>query len=163
MTVANPLSKTESSRLVVDASVVIKWHVPEIYTDEARKLLRDDGPILHVPDLMFTEVGNILWKKIGRQELTKNQVRMFAHIISDAPVEVHAAAPLLEAAVEIAMDTGRTVYDSLYLALAVQLNCRLVTADSKLLNSLIGGPLSSHILWIGDDFKVSLAPVEDVE
>ena len=41
--------------LVVDASVVIKWHVPEIHADAARRLLGHDAPAMHVPDLMFPE------------------------------------------------------------------------------------------------------------
>ena len=49
-----------------------------------------------------------------------------------APLTVHPSAPLFEAAIEIAMRTGRTVYDSQYVALALQLGCRLVTADEKL-------------------------------
>jgi hypothetical protein len=51
---------TRMADVVVDASVVIKWHVPEIHSDAALRLLRDDGPALHVPDLLFAEVGNIL-------------------------------------------------------------------------------------------------------
>ena len=35
--------------LVVDASVVIKWHVAEIHADAALRLLEDDAPALHVP------------------------------------------------------------------------------------------------------------------
>jgi predicted nucleic acid-binding protein len=44
--------------LVVDASVVNKWHVTEVHSDAALRLLRDDAPALHVPDLVFPEVGN---------------------------------------------------------------------------------------------------------
>ena len=50
------------SSLVVDANVVIKWHLDEIHSDAARKLLRDDVPDLHAADLVFAEVGNVLWK-----------------------------------------------------------------------------------------------------
>jgi predicted nucleic acid-binding protein len=140
-----------ASCLVVDASVVIKWHVTEIHSDAAQRLLADDGPALHVPDLMFPEVGNILWKKIRRGELTEEQARGIAHLVVAAPLEVHPSAPLMEAAFEIATRTGRTVYDSLYVALAVRLDCRLVTADERLRNALKEGPLGDYILWVEDD------------
>jgi predicted nucleic acid-binding protein len=133
---------------------VIKWHVAEIHADAALRLLGDDAPELHVPDLMFPEAGNILWKKVRRGDLTEEQARGIAHLVAVAPLEVHPSAPLLEAAFEIAMRTGRTVYDSLFVALAVQLDCRLVTADEKLYNALKDGPLGSHIVWVEDDLGI---------
>ena len=75
-------------------------------------------PRMHVPDLMFPEVGNILWKKVRRGDLTEEQARRIARLVTMAPMKVHASAPLLDAALEIAVRTGRTVYDSLYVALA---------------------------------------------
>ncbi len=139
------------ARMVVDASVVIKWHVTEVHSDRALWLLQDDAPALHAPDLVFPEVGNILWKKVRRGDLTEDQARGIGHLVAVAPLAAHRSAPLLEAALEIALRTGRTVYDSLYVALAVQLNCRLVTADEKLHKALEGGPLGAHILWIEDE------------
>jgi predicted nucleic acid-binding protein len=64
-----------SACLVIDASVVVKWHVTEIHSVEALRLLRDNAPALHAPDLVFPEVGNILWKKVRRGDLTDEQVR----------------------------------------------------------------------------------------
>ena len=60
-------------------------------------LLRDDAA-LHVPDLMFPEVGNILWKKVRRGDLTEEQARGIARLVVAAPLAVHPSAPLLEAA-----------------------------------------------------------------
>ena len=57
------------SPLVVDASVVIKWHVEEVHSAAARELLDDGGPEMHAPELLLPEVGNILWKKIRRAEV----------------------------------------------------------------------------------------------
>lgn len=48
---------TATSLLVVDASVVIKWHVAEIHSDAARRLLSYDAPVLHAPDLLYPEIG----------------------------------------------------------------------------------------------------------
>jgi len=140
--------------MVVDASVVIKWHATEVHSDAAHRLLRDDAPALHVPDLVFPEVGNILWKKVRRGDLTEEQARGIGHLVALAPLAVHPGAPLLEAALEIAVRTGRTVYDSLYVALAVQLNCRAVTADEKLYNARKDGPLGNRILWVEDELGV---------
>ena len=161
MSTAGGSPGTPSAYLIVDASVVIKWHVAEVHTDAALRLLRDDAPALHVPDLVFPEVGNILWKKIRRGDLTEEPARRIAHLVAVAPLAVHPSAPLLEAALAIAVRTGRTVYDSLYVALAVQVNCRLVTADEKLYNALKDGPLGAYILWVEDD--LGLPAVADAE
>jgi predicted nucleic acid-binding protein len=144
--------------LVVDASVVIKWHVPEIHAEGAARLLEDDAPDLHAPDLLFPEVGNIAWKKVGRGELTSDQASAIVRLLAAAPLEVHPCGPLIEAALEIALRTGRTVYDSLYLALAVHLKGRLVTADERLCNALRGGALEPYLLWIEDDLAAPRRP-----
>ncbi|WP_211175979.1 type II toxin-antitoxin system VapC family toxin [Brasilonema sp. UFV-L1] len=51
------------SRYVVDANVAIKWFLPQVYADDARRLLTGNHSLL-VPDLLFPEVGNILWKEV---------------------------------------------------------------------------------------------------
>ncbi len=142
------------SSLVVDASVVIKWHVPEIHGDAARRLLADDAPELHAPDLMFPEVGNVLWKKMRRGDLTEEHARQVVRLVAVAPLDVHPSAPFLEAAFAIATRTGRTVYDSLYVALAAWLDSRLVTADERLYNALKDDPLGARLLWVEDDLSL---------
>ena len=111
----------------------------------------DDAPAMHVPDLVFPEVGNILWKKIRRGDLTEEQ-RGIAHLVEWRRWRC-TPRPLLEAALEITMRTGRTVYDSLYVALAVQMDCRLVTADERLYNALKDGPWA-RILWVEGDLGI---------
>ncbi|HMC22051.1 MAG TPA: type II toxin-antitoxin system VapC family toxin, partial [Thermoanaerobaculia bacterium] len=59
--------------------------------------------------------------------------------------------PLLRGAFEIAMMLNRTVYDSLYLALAIAQNCHLVTADSKLHSAVGTSSLAPHVAWIEDE------------
>ena len=78
--------------LVVDANVVIKWHVAEVHTDAALRLLRDDAPELHSPDLVFPEVGNILWKKVRRGDLNEEEARRIARLVVAAPLTVHPSA-----------------------------------------------------------------------
>ncbi|MEK6604283.1 MAG: type II toxin-antitoxin system VapC family toxin, partial [Nitrospirota bacterium] len=50
------------TRLVVDASVAVKWLVPEIHADAARRILSPNNELL-APDLIWAEVGNVIWKK----------------------------------------------------------------------------------------------------
>jgi len=53
---------------------------------------------------------------------------------------------LLDLAFNIASGFDRTVYDSLYLALAVQSKAQLVTADEKLANAVAA---QLPVKWLG--------------
>ena len=136
------------SLFVVDASVVAKWFVPERHSDDAARLL-DDQHELASPDLMWAEIGNVLWKKSRAGQVTGQEAARIIRALDDFPVTVFPSRLVLEGALEIALGTGRSVYDSVYLALAIALDCRLVTADERLANALADGPLGRHVLWVG--------------
>lgn len=134
-------------RLIVDASAAIKWYVNEEHAEAARRL-QDETFDLHVPDLFFPEIGNILWKKVRRGNVDATAARAIVKALAVFPMTTHPSGPLWEAAFEIALQTDRTVYDSLYVALAVSLDARLVTADQKLFNSLQAGIFALRVHWI---------------
>jgi predicted nucleic acid-binding protein len=136
--------------VVVDASVAVKWFVPEEHSAEAIQLL-DVGFRRHIPVLLHSEVGQTIWKKVHqRKEIEAGDGRLILRGLMVAAIELHAVTPLLEPAFDIALTTGRTVYDSIYLALAVALGCKLVTADQKLYDALRGGPFNDDVLWVAD-------------
>jgi predicted nucleic acid-binding protein len=56
--------------LVVDASVGVKWFVPEVHSDAAQRL-QDQAYQLNVPAFFDLEVANIIWKKLLKGELTR--------------------------------------------------------------------------------------------
>ena len=136
------------SAYVVDANVVAKWFVPERLSDVAARLL-DDGNELASPDLLWPEIGNVLWKKARAGEITAREANRILQALDQCPVTVFPSRLVLDGALEIALGTGRSVYDSIYVALAVALDCQLATADERLANALANGPLASHVLWIG--------------
>ncbi len=137
------------TRLTVDASVGVKWALEEVHSEAARRLL-DGGYSLIIPDLFFPETGNILWKKARQGELAADEVPPALEAILSVNLAVHASQPLISLAVEIALESGRTVYDSLYVALASSEDAPLVTADEKLFNALSQGPLAPHVVWVGN-------------
>ena len=136
-------------KCVVDASIAVKWYVPEIHSTEAERLL-DRANELHAPDLIVPEVGSIIWKKFRRGELTERQGRMIVAAFLDVPVLKYPTTSLLKPAFEGAVRTALTVYDWTYLALALSLDCQMVTADQKFYKTLRGGPLAASLLWIAD-------------
>jgi len=134
---------------VVDASVAVKWYVPEMHSAEAAKLL-DTANDLHVPDLVYAEFGNVLWKKVSRGELTRDEAADVLAEFLAVPLITHESVAVLSHALGIAFDYGRTVYDSLYLATANLLGCQAVIADDRLHNALQGTPIAPLVLHVRD-------------
>jgi len=123
------------SVFVLDASVVLKWFVPEVHSDAARRLL--DAPHQYLaPDLLFPEAGNAIWKKVRRGELTAEEAQQLVADLSSVAVETISTRGLVADAYALASATGRSVYDSTYVALAVRLETQLITADDRLAQAL---------------------------
>jgi len=137
---------------VLDASVAAKWFLPETHEtlkEQALKLFEDyaAGDVrLLVPDLFWPEIGNIFWKasRVGRisaESATKAVEALMAREIPTLP-----SLPLLRDAFMIALAFRRSVYDSIYVALAIASNRMLVTADERLANAV-----AAHfpVRWLG--------------
>ena len=133
---------------VVDASVVLEWFFPENHSTAARRLL--DAAYQYVaPDLLFAEVGNAVWKRVRRGELSGDEGRQLIDAMADAAVETIPTRGLISDACAIAIASGQTVYDSTYLALAVCLDTRVITADQRFHTGVSGNRvLASHICMV---------------
>jgi predicted nucleic acid-binding protein len=140
------------SALVVDASVVVKWFVPEIHSDAARRLLTLPYEYF-APDLLFAETANTVWKKIRRGELTAEHGRQLVEDIDRIAVETVSCRVLAADAHALANATGRTVYDSLYLALAVRLKTRMLTADQRLAAAVTLLPMTAAHIQLVQTFS----------
>ena len=119
--------------LVVDASVAVKWVVPddgetEDGTDAALALLERG---LLAPDLLLAEFGNVMWKKVRRGqagvEQASDALRILPTIVSLVP-----ASSYIDKAFEIAVALDHPVYDCVYLAVAQVHDVALATADQRL-------------------------------
>jgi predicted nucleic acid-binding protein len=137
------------TRFVVDSSVVIKWYVPEVHSADALRHL-DPAAERHAPELLLAEIANILWKKVGRREITPDEAARIADEVRQASITIHPMGPLFDPALAIALGTGRSAYDCLYLVLADVLAAPMVTADRRLYNALQGSPYAGQVIWIED-------------
>lgn len=127
------------TKLVVDASVVIKWFLPEPLSVEARAILDDyeAGTLsLSAPDLLNAEVGNIVWKKHRFQGLGDDDANAIIENFRKLTIEFTPTAEVLADAYNLAVTHQCTVYDSLYLALSIREACQFVTADERLVNAV---------------------------
>ena len=137
------------TRVVVDASVAIKWFVPEELSAEASRLLVPEYELL-APDLLWAELGNVLWKKHRRGELDQRTAARLLAAFSRIPIEFHAAKSWTVPALELAMRHGLTVYDGLYVALAAGSDCRVITADRRLREACREGVIGNVVHWVGE-------------
>lgn len=135
-------------RYVIDASVAVKWLLPEDYTQAAESLLAE-GISLSAPDLLFSEVGNVMWKRVRGKEMTPDAGHEALSRLLEIDILVTPAGLLLEKAFQLACAYQRTVHDSLYVTLAVEENATLVTADKRFYNATRRTPLAESVAWIG--------------
>lgn len=119
---------------ILDTSVVLKWfnQTGENDVNLARKIYSDftSGNIrVIIPSLLFLELLNVLLKakKINARQITKLVKNLFLlPFVIKAPTET-----VLEKACHLAEKYELTVYDGLFLALAQEENCQLISADIK--------------------------------
>jgi predicted nucleic acid-binding protein len=137
--------------VVVDSSVAIKWFVVEPYSVEAHYILEEyqAGTLtLLAPDLLYAEVGNIVWKKHRFQDLVAEDAEEVLAAFRLVTFMVTSCAALLEEAYRLAVTHQRTVYDAMYLALSLRENCRWVTVDERIVNAL--GAIFPQIIWVAN-------------
>ena len=137
---------------MIDASVAAKWFLPaagEPLAAEALQLLRRyaRGEIRFiVPDLFWAELGNIMWKAVRQGRWTKAAADNALAEMMNRNLPTVPTVGLLDQAFAIATTFDRSVYDSLYVALAIISKAELVSADEKLANAL-----AAHlpVKWLG--------------
>ena len=135
--------------VVLDVSILVKGITFEEHSEEACALLATPRRFL-APDLMPIEFGNVLWKKVQRGLMVREEAMEAQRALASlCPVRILPSAIYHERALAIALAHGRSFYDSLYLAVAEMEGGVFVTADERLVNGLKETPLASSIHWIG--------------
>ena len=137
------------SLYVVDSSVGAKWFFPEPHSDKALELL-DDRHELHAPDLFLMEVDSVVCKRIRTREITVRIGREIRAALRRAPVRLHPSESLLEPAFELAVATQQSIYDCVFLALAVLLRGQMATADRRFFHAVRASRYADDVCWVAD-------------
>ena len=137
-------------KVVVDASVVVKWFIDEEDSDKALKI-RDryvNGEIMIIaPELLPYEVLDAL-RYSGVFSI--DEIKEASVALSNYGIEMYPLlGNLAQKTVEISMETNITVYDSAYVALAYLMDTVLYTADESLIRR-VKGDYGKHVTHISD-------------
>jgi predicted nucleic acid-binding protein len=125
---------------VVDASVVLKWFLPEDDSDSAERLLIGflSGAVsLYAPDLLLVETGSALWRRsVIRAEFPATDAKSIYRDLLTLPLNLQPSDRLAAAAFSLGINHRHSVYDAFYCALAAEMDCELITADRSLVAKL---------------------------
>jgi predicted nucleic acid-binding protein len=129
----------------------VKWYLPESGSIAAAALLA--APIVRMaPDLLTAEIGNTLWKRTQRGELRRDEaLSIAASFASNLPLDLRPSINLLQGALEISIYLRCPLYDGLYLGLAIDENCQVVTADDRLVRLTRGTTVQPYVRRLDED------------
>lgn len=121
------------AEIVVDTSVAFKWFVAygEAGLDEAATLLRlhRAGEVsLIAPTLIMIEIANTLRYVTPSAE---DAIAFLDGFVATGVTLFETTPQLVRAATVRASESGMSVYDALFLALAEQRGCTLASADHR--------------------------------
>lgn len=136
--------------IVLDASVGLKLVLSEEHSEFAEVWVRRHSGGLRIPGHWYAECANALWAKVRLRRTLDEAVALNAlQMLIEMPLLSVPVEVLLPSAVDLALRFERTVYDSLYLALALREQCPFVTADLRLYNALAPA-LPATVRWIAE-------------
>jgi len=127
----------EKPRVVIDASVAVKWVIPgEPWETQARTLeekIASREVEAYAPTLLLYEAASVILKSIlkGALKLTDGIGALKAMGDLGLNIKTTSWNDLTEI-LEIATTTKLTIYDSTYLHLSKKMRAQLITADNEL-------------------------------
>jgi len=143
-------------RLVLNASVVVKWLLPdEPLAADALRVEQDfrNGQVeaLLVPELCLWEVANAIWVACRRgriDEPTARDLQQFLQSYIQQGILSVLQNPPLSEVLDFALRHRVPVYDSIYIVLAQQEGCLLLTADERLFQAVADD--LPFVQWLGN-------------
>jgi predicted nucleic acid-binding protein len=135
--------------IVLDASVALKFLLPEAGSDAALRLLASRA-VLVAPDIFPLELAAAVAKYHRRRLVTLEEARAVMAAVSRLAVDLYPWRPLLAPAFELSLLLRQGVYDCLYLVLAKQLSFPLATADRKMRQKAGQAGLGGHVHLLSD-------------
>lgn len=149
---------TTPLRCVVDTSVCIKQFIPDPLSPKVDQLfdhLALAQAEFFVPDLLYIECANTLWKYVRAGLYTADEVQADLASLKALPLRVVSTSELMAEAVSIGLAYKISAYDASYVALSQLFSAPLLTLDEKLVKALA---VASYDVRSFNDFSVPPLP-----
>lgn len=126
-----------SDRYVVDANIVIQRLIVEQDTPQVKVLFDQmlSGTELIVPEFCRLECTNVLWKQVRFQGMPADVAEGLLVQLIALPLTVMDIQHLMPRSLQIGLRHELAIYDSIYIAMAEQLDCELITIDRRQANA----------------------------
>jgi predicted nucleic acid-binding protein len=154
------IQSTEPLHFVIDANVVLLSVIPVSALDAvsrvnaiaAQRFLVQanlENAVLHVPELFDSEVRNAIYRDgISKGVFTFDDGLTLAREILAANWQRHIPNTELVYRLQQAMNRTKSTGDAEFLAVAQELNCPLITADSALLSTIQNQKIAIQVLAV---------------
>lgn len=126
-------------KYVLDASVALCQVIPRPFSPNALRLRDEYRRNIHeliAPSTFSAEVASALTKSERQKIIPAGQAEVLLFKVLGTIPAIHSYGSLLRRATRISSQTRAGLLDCLYVALAEQEGCEMVTVDDKLLRNL---------------------------
>ena len=123
---------------VVDASVALKWIIPEPDSDLAHSVRTSRSYV--APDLLVPECVNAIWRRSRIEGYSAQQREEALLLVRHLEIELISTRDLAVRAGQLAETLDHPAYDCFYIALAERSDGLFLTADSKLVARIAEWP-----------------------
>lgn len=118
--------------VVIDASIAAIWFLPDEMDVSAEKTLDSlNNQTAKVPSLFWFEIRNILVKAERRKRLQSSDIALAIKLLRQLPID-DAGTGDDELILALCSRHGLSAYDASYLALALEVEGPIATADTAL-------------------------------
>lgn len=124
---------------VFDTSALLRIYIPDgalaPESESSLEFASQGNALILAPELLLAEVAQVLYKKERAGFILHSEASLIQEEILRLPIDYVSHKSLIEQASKLARDYGLSVYDGLFLALALDAKARLISCDAALIKA----------------------------
>lgn len=129
---------------VIDACVAIKWFLPEENYKKAGEILSSQNRLL-APDLFQIEMDSIISKKVRQRLIETDDAYRIYEEIRNFPIQTIPYSLICKLALDLSVALPITQYDACYLAVAIEYDEKVISADMRFVRGMKGTPFEEYV------------------